>query len=77
LQDLRFLGLDWDEGPDKDGGVGPYRQSERTEIYKKMGQQLMEGGHAYPCFCTEEELEAKRVQVRGHVYTTLYFSCLD
>jgi glutamyl-tRNA synthetase len=60
LADLRFLGLDWDEGPDKPGAVGPYRQSERIDVYKKVAQQLLESGDAYPCFCTEEELEAKR-----------------
>jgi len=60
LADLRFLGLDWDEGPDKPGTVGPYRQSERIEIYKKVAQQLLDSGDAYPCFCTEEELDEKR-----------------
>ncbi len=60
LADLRFLGLDWDEGPDKPGAVGPYRQSERIDIYKKVAQQLLDSGDAYPCFCTEEELEQKR-----------------
>lgn len=63
IADLKFLGLDWDEGPDKPGAVGPYRQSERTEIYKKVAQQLLESGDAYPCFCTEEELEEKRQKV--------------
>eukprot|EP00968_Pinguiococcus_pyrenoidosus_P016570 scaffold1610_cov257-Pinguiococcus_pyrenoidosus.AAC.23 len=58
--DLRWLGLNWDEGPDADGPHGPYRQSERGEIYVREAQKLMEAGHAYPCFCTEEELEAKR-----------------
>jgi glutamyl/glutaminyl-tRNA synthetase len=47
--------------------VGPYRQSERLEIYQKVAQQLWDGGHAYPCFCSEEELEQKRQQVRGAV----------
>lgn len=60
LADLKFLGLDWDEGPDKPGAVGPYRQSERIEIYKKVAQQLLDSGDAYPCFCTEEELDEKR-----------------
>ncbi len=43
--------------------VGPYRQSERGEIYKEMADKLVESGWAYPCFCTEEELTAKREQV--------------
>ncbi|CAN0566715.1 unnamed protein product, partial [Ectocarpus sp. 12 AP-2014] len=58
LADLRWLGLEWDEGPDKGGEVGPYRQSERGEIYKEMADKLVEAGWAYPCFCTEEELIA-------------------
>jgi len=62
LADLRWLELDWDEGPDKPGEYGPYRQSERKEIYQSYAQKLVEAGHAYPCFCTEEELEAKRKQ---------------
>lgn len=45
------------------GQVGPYRQSERGEIYKEMADKLVEAGWAYPCFCTEEELIAKREQV--------------
>lgn len=49
------------------GQVGPYRQSERGEIYKKMADKLVEAGWAYPCFCTEEELIAKREQVRWHI----------
>ncbi|CAM9179987.1 unnamed protein product [Choristocarpus tenellus] len=62
LTDLRWLGLVWDEGPDKPGEVGPYRQSERGEIYKAMADKLVAEGHAYPCFCTEEELIANREQ---------------
>ena len=58
--DLRWLGLDWDEGPEVEGPNGPYRQSERGEKYVAEAKKLMEEGHAYPCFCSEEELEAKR-----------------
>ncbi|CAM9762453.1 unnamed protein product [Ascophyllum nodosum] len=65
LADLRWLGLHWDEGPHKDGQVGPYRQSERGEIYKKMADELVEKGLAYPCFSTEEELSAKREQAES------------
>eukprot|EP00903_Cladosiphon_okamuranus_P013091 g12211.t1 len=66
LADLRWLGLDWDEGPDKGGDFGPYRQSERGDIYKQMADKLVETGWAYPCFCTEEELVAKREQAENN-----------
>jgi len=60
LEDLRWFGLDWDEGPDKGGPFGPYRQSERLEIYVKYAAQLIEQDHAYYCFCAAEQLEAER-----------------
>jgi len=60
IEDLRWLGLRWDEGPDRDGGHGPYRQSQRRGTYETYFGQLRESGHAYPCFCTEAELEADR-----------------
>ncbi|MBP1716208.1 MAG: glutamyl-tRNA synthetase, partial [Deltaproteobacteria bacterium] len=60
LQDLRWLGLPWDEGPEQPGNFGPYRQSERLEIYRKYAQVLRDKGKAYRCYCTEEELEEKR-----------------
>ena len=60
LDDLRWLGLQWDEGPDMGGPHPPYRQSERVDIYGAAAQQLLANGVAYRCFCTEEELEAKR-----------------
>ncbi len=60
IEDLKWLGLDWDEGPDKGGAFGPYRQSERLATYKQYATQLIDAGHAYFCFCTEEELEADR-----------------
>lgn len=59
-EDLHWLGLDWDEGPGRDGGLGPYRQSERTEIYAGYFQQLERSGQAYPCFCTPQELALSR-----------------
>jgi len=63
LNDLRWLGLLWDEGPEVEGPKGPYRQSERMEtgLYQELGKKLVEEGHAYPCFCTQEELEKKRL----------------
>jgi glutamyl-tRNA synthetase len=60
LRDMKWLGLTWDEGPEVDGPHGPYFQSQRLEIYKKYAEKLLQNGSAYPCFCSEEELEAKR-----------------
>ncbi|MFS1514700.1 glutamate--tRNA ligase [Chengkuizengella sp. SCS-71B] len=65
LKNLAWLGLDWDESIDKDGGYGPYRQTERLEIYKKYWQELLDKKAAYPCYCTEEELEAEREQQKA------------
>ena len=63
LDSLRWLHLDWDEGPDKGGDFGPYRQSERSDIYKEHVKKLVDEGHAFPCFCTEERLtELRRKQ---------------
>ncbi len=59
LADLRWLGLDWDEGPEAGGPHGPYRQSERLEIYAQKAAGLIATGHAYRCYCTPEELEAR------------------
>ncbi len=59
---LHWLGLTWDEGPDIGGPFGPYRQSERTEIYREHVELLLANGTAYRCFCTAEELEAVRKQ---------------
>ena len=60
LESLRWLGLDWDEGPDVDGPYGPYRQSQRTEIYREIVERLLADGNAYRCYCTAEELEATK-----------------
>ncbi len=57
IADIKWLGLDYDEGPDRDGGFGPYRQSERLHIYKEHAEKLIDNGHAYYCFCSEESLE--------------------
>jgi glutamyl-tRNA synthetase len=62
LSSLRWLGLHWDEGPDIGGSKAPYRQSERSEIYRAHAQTLLERGHAFECFCTAERLEALRKQ---------------
>ena len=60
LDSLRWLGLEWDEGPDVEGPCGPYRQSERLDIYKAHVEQLLEQGDAFYCFCTPEDLDAMR-----------------
>ena len=57
MDDLRWLGLDWDEGPDIGGGFGPYRQSERSDRYRSAAAALLERDLAYPCYCTDEELD--------------------
>jgi glutamyl-tRNA synthetase len=59
---LRWVGLTWDEGPDVGGPFGPYRQSERTELYRQHADILLANGAAYRCFCTAEELDAARKQ---------------
>ena len=61
---LSWLGLEWDEGPDKGGRFGPYRQSERKAIHLEHAQQLLDSGHAYRCFCTPERLAKLREQQR-------------
>ena len=61
---LRWLGLSWDEGPDVGGPHGPYRQSERSAIYRRHAEILVERGCAYPCFCTAERLESLRDEQR-------------
>ncbi|OGQ36945.1 MAG: glutamate--tRNA ligase [Deltaproteobacteria bacterium RIFCSPHIGHO2_12_FULL_43_9] len=60
VQDLKWLGLNWDEGPDVGGEYGPYRQSERHHIYKGYADKLLKEGIAYKCYCTDEELTRKR-----------------
>jgi len=60
LADLRWLGLDWDEGPEVGGTGGPYRQSERTKLYEDYAARFVDEGMAYPCFCTDDELKKKR-----------------
>ncbi len=60
LDGLRWLGLDWDEGPKIGGPFGPYFQSERIDRYRAMAARLVEQGHAYYCYCTTDELKAKR-----------------
>src|SRR5450755_2627589 len=68
MDDLRWLGLDWSEGPEVGGPHGPYRQSERLDIYREHTERLLAEGKAYRCFCTTEELEAERkIAVAAHL----------
>lgn len=60
LESLRWMGLDWDEGPDIGGGFGPYRQSERMSLYREYAERLLEKGTAYRCFCAPEEIQKRK-----------------
>jgi glutamyl-tRNA synthetase len=64
LRALRWLGIEWDEGPEVGGPNGPYRQSERGDIYRQHADMLLASGHAFRCFCTAEELSASRDAAR-------------
>lgn len=64
LDSMRWLGFDWDEGPEVGGPHAPYRQSQRMDIYADVARKLQEGGFAYECFCTTEELDARRDAAR-------------
>jgi nondiscriminating glutamyl-tRNA synthetase len=70
--DLRWLGLNWDEGPDAGGMHGPYRQSERLHIYRAHAVELMSRGQAYHCFCSEEQLEMDRYQALRNMQPPKY-----
>ena len=72
LDALRWLGLEWDEGPDCGGEYGPYRQSERLEIHQKVVQRLIDEGHAYRCFCSAERLDALRKEQMANKETPRY-----
>ncbi len=69
-RDLAWLGIRWDEGPDIGGAFAPYRQSERFDTYRAYTERLLASGHAYPCYCTKEELEAvKAGDADSYVYS--------
>ena len=72
LADLRWLGLEWDEGPGAGGPYGPYRQSERWDGYHAAAEQLVFSGAAYPCFCSQERLEAVKAQQLAEGRTPRY-----
>ena len=72
LEDLRWLGLDWDEGPDVGGKLGPYRQSGRSELYSSRAEMLVERGLAYYCRMTDEQMEAFRAECLAAGRSTTY-----
>jgi glutamyl-tRNA synthetase len=72
MDDLRWMGISWDEGPDKGGEYGPYRQSERFDIYRQYTEKLLAGGKAYHCYCTKEELEETRKGADGSTASFTY-----
>ena len=76
---LEWLGVSYDEGPGKDGGCGPYVQSEREHLYKEKAEELVKEGKAYPCFCTSERLDALREEQKGKKGSTFGYDrhCRD
>ena len=72
IDSLRWLGIEWDEGPEVGGPYGPYLQSERFETYKDVARKLHEGGYAYDCYCTQEEVEQRREAARAESKSTGY-----
>lgn len=72
MDSLHWLGLQWDEGPDVGGPYGPYRQSERKNIYQEHAQRLVDSGHAYYCFCTAQQLDQARQEALKNKELPLY-----
>ncbi|HEX6805673.1 MAG TPA: glutamate--tRNA ligase [Terriglobales bacterium] len=72
IDDLKWLGLDWDEGPDVGGPFGPYRQSDRLAIYREHAERLVSEHKAYLCFCTEAELQAERERAAAEHRQPIY-----
>jgi nondiscriminating glutamyl-tRNA synthetase len=72
IADLKWFGIDWDEGPDVGGGYGPYRQSDRLEIYREHAERLLKERTAYLCFCTEEELQRERERATAEHRQPIY-----
>ena len=66
LGDLKWLGLDWDEGPDVGGPFAPYRQSDRLDFYREQAERLLRESNAYLCFCSQEDLERERAHALAH-----------
>lgn len=72
LDDLKWMGIDWDEGPDVGGPHGPYRQSDRLAIYREHAERLLREGKAYLCFCSQEELELERERALENQQPPIY-----
>ncbi len=72
IGDLKWLGLDWDEGPDAGGPYAPYRQSDRLAIYREHAERLLGEGKAYLCFCTEEDLQVERERALAEHRAPIY-----
>ena len=72
LDDLKWLGLNWDEGPDVGGAYAPYRQSDRLDIYREHAERLVSEGKAYLCFCSQEELERDRAEKLSNQQPPIY-----
>jgi glutamyl-tRNA synthetase/nondiscriminating glutamyl-tRNA synthetase len=72
IEDLKWLGLDWDEGPDIGGPFGPYRQSDRLDIYREHAERLLSEHKAYLCFCSEEELQHDRERAAAEHRQPIY-----
>ena len=72
IEELKWLGIQWDEGPDIDGQYGPYKQSQRLDIYEKYLKQLLDENKSYYCFCSEDELEAMRQEQMARGVTPHY-----
>jgi glutamyl-tRNA synthetase len=72
LEDMKWLGLEWDEGPEVGGPHGPYRQSERGDLYRDAASRLVGSGAAYRCYCTPEELDARRKAAQAERQTPGY-----
>jgi glutamyl-tRNA synthetase/nondiscriminating glutamyl-tRNA synthetase len=72
INDLKWLGLDWDEGPDVGGSFGPYRQSDRLPIYREHAERLLSEHKAYLCFCTEAELQQERERAAAEHRQPIY-----
>ena len=75
INSMRWLGLDWDEGPETGGIYGPYRQMERLDLYRSAAERLLAEDKAYYCYCTHEELEEKRRQARSQGRPVIYQGC--
>ena len=65
FEDLAWLGMDWDEGPDKGGPYPPYRQMDRLDMYREYANKLLESGHVYKCYCTKEEEDEDRKEAQN------------